>query len=59
RAPARAVVTARPAEGVWDVVQLFSDAGEEAEVWGISCQVDLGASAAGARPVFRILSISR
>jgi hypothetical protein len=42
-------------------VQLFSDAegGDEADVWALSCQVDLAASAAAARPVFQIRGVSR
>jgi hypothetical protein len=57
RTPDRTVVTRRTAEGVWDVVQLFSDVDDE--VWAIACQVDLPASAAAARPVFQIRSVSR
>jgi hypothetical protein len=61
RAPDRTVITRHEAEGTWDVVQLFSDAaqGDEADVWALSCQVDLSASAAAARPVFQIRGVSR
>jgi hypothetical protein len=67
RAPDRTVVTRHDAEGVWDVVQLFSapagaDADEEdgsPEAWALACQVDLAASAAAARPVFQIRGVSR
>ena len=62
RAPDRTVITRREAEGIWDVVQLFSgrvdDAGDD-ETWTVSCQVDLAASAVAARPVFQILGVSR
>jgi superfamily II RNA helicase len=67
RAPDRTVITRRDAENVWDVVQLFSDAadsadaaeGGEGDTWALSCQVDLSASAAAARPVFQIRNVSR
>ncbi len=61
RASDRTVITRRAAEGTWDVVQLFSelDDTEASDVWAISCQVDLPASAAAARPVFQIHRISR
>jgi superfamily II RNA helicase len=66
RAPDRTVITRHPEEGVWDVVQLFgalADAGaehgeDEADAWALSCQVDLSASAAAARPVFQIRRVS-
>ena len=59
RAPARTVVTRRDADGVWDVVQLFAGTAEEGDVWGLTCQVDLAASAVEARPVFQIRGVSR
>ena len=75
RAPDRTVVTRRESEGIWDVVQLFSEvpradaggdedgkpdgASDSGDTWALSCQVDLTASAAAARPVFQIRSVSR
>jgi hypothetical protein len=61
RASDRTVITRRAAEGTWDVVQLFSELDDDAasDVWAISCQVDLPASAAAARPVFQIHGVSR
>jgi hypothetical protein len=64
RAPDRTLVTMRGAEGIWDVVQLFSapdlaDDGGDGDTWALSCQVDLPASAAAARPVFQIRGVSR
>jgi superfamily II RNA helicase len=66
RAPDRTVITRHDAEGVWDVMQLFSapagaDADEDdgPEAWALACQVDLAASAAAARPVFQIRGVSR
>jgi hypothetical protein len=62
RAPDRTVITRREGEGIWDVVQLFSNAdddADDAETWALPCQVDLAASAAAARPVFRIRGVSR
>jgi hypothetical protein len=70
RAPDRTGITRHDADGVWDVVQLFSapagadaeegeDEDEGAETWALSCQVDLSASAADARPIFQIRGVSR
>jgi superfamily II RNA helicase len=75
RAPDRTVITRRASEGIWDVVQLFSEvpradaggdeggkpgeASDSSDAWALSCQVDLAASAAAARPVFQIRGVSR
>jgi superfamily II RNA helicase len=69
RAPDKTVITRPEGEGVWNVVQLFGgppaadepdEEGEDGtEAWALSCQVDLSASAAAARPVFQIRGVSR
>jgi hypothetical protein len=36
-----------------------AEASDPGDTWAVSCQVDLAASAAAARPVFQIRSVSR